>query len=290
MKKIIIILSLILLVGCTNDSKIEEENTIYTTIYPIEYITKYLIGDKINVESIIPLDGDAHTYEPTVSVINNVIESDMFIYLGLNLEPSGKSIAKAVTNESVNILEVGSMFEGRETEENHEHENHHIWIDPINMIEIAKIIKTTLLEKYPNFKEIINSNYDSLKDELTQLDEKYTSNLENTKIDTFVVTHDSFKHLDKYGITSIAIKDEAHSKDPSISEINEIIKTMNKKNIKYVAFEQNIPCSPAVVIMQDTKSSKVILHNLSVKTSEDKNKDYIDLMEENLEILTTILN
>ena len=55
--KILLLVSLsFLLTGCKQDDF--EDINIYTTVYPIEYITNYLYGEYSNINSIYP-DGQA---------------------------------------------------------------------------------------------------------------------------------------------------------------------------------------------------------------------------------------
>ena len=63
-KLIICLLSLFLLTGCFYDDDFSDTH-IYTTIYPIEYVTNYLYSTKSNVSSIYPNDTDIYTYELT---------------------------------------------------------------------------------------------------------------------------------------------------------------------------------------------------------------------------------
>jgi len=309
MKKSIIVLALLLIVSACERKETEVNfNKIYVTIYPIEYVVDYLVGESVEVKSIIPLGGDAHTYVPTQKQMNSIIESDMFIYLGLGLEESAAAIEEAIKNENLVSLEVGNVLDletvsyqdDEEHDEHEEHEdhnhdtndNHHIWIDPEYMIDISKVVKDDLISVYPELEEEINRNLEHLINQFKSIDKLYHSHLSDTEIDTFIVTHDAFRHLEKYGVHSLAIKDEAHSKDPTQKEINAIIEDAKELGIKHVVYEQNIPCLPADIIRNQISGEKVILHNLSVRTKTDvkNDKNLIDLMKDNLEILNTILN
>lgn len=299
-KGLTILALLLLLVGCGSNNANEKQNIVYVTIYPIEFIVDYLIGEHIEVVSIIPLGGDAHSYVPTQKQMNDIIESDIFIYLGLGLEEAAHSIEDAIINEEVVTLELGSLLdmdhdsheEEHEDHEHGEHDNHHIWVDPEYMIDMATIVKEQLVKYYPEYETDIVKNYQNLINDLKQVDELYRDTLSDTRIDTFIVTHDAFKHLEKYGINSLAIKDESHSKDPTQKEMSQIIEKAEQLGITYIVYEQNIPCLPADIIKSELNANRIVLHNLSVRTLTDLEgeKDFIDLMLDNLEVLKTILN
>ena len=66
LKKIILMLiPLMFLTGCNLKKDNLESATIYTTIYPIKYLTKFLYKDYATIESIYPSGADVVSYELT---------------------------------------------------------------------------------------------------------------------------------------------------------------------------------------------------------------------------------
>ncbi len=312
----------------SNEADVSRENNkIYTTIYPIEFIVDRLVGEHIEVKSAMPEGGDIHTFEISQKTLIDIAESDMYMYLGLGIELNYENVGNALKNENVEIFEVGQYIEGVEAhdhdhdhgeheEHEHEHEEHeeheheyeehehehkhaegtendaHIWMDPMYVLDMSEIIKEKLIEEYPSLENSIVENFENLESELIELDEAYYTQLENNDLDVFVVSHDKFLQWKKYGLDSIAVKDEAHSKDPSAKEVQAIIETINDLEIQYVVFENNVPCMPLDRIKTETNTEKVVLSSLGTrsKTEREKGKDYITLMQENLETLEIILN
>ena len=68
MKKIIKLLSIIFIIsivsGCSTKDSMENIN-IYTSIYPIEYITNVLYGDYSTITSMYPSDVNPYEYKLT---------------------------------------------------------------------------------------------------------------------------------------------------------------------------------------------------------------------------------
>ncbi|WP_117168110.1 metal ABC transporter solute-binding protein, Zn/Mn family [Paraliobacillus sediminis] len=79
--------------------------TIYTTLYPLAYFSEQIGADHVEVESILPLGADAHTYEPTSKTMIDIAEADAFIYNIAEMETYAVSIEEALENEDVTILE-----------------------------------------------------------------------------------------------------------------------------------------------------------------------------------------
>lgn len=63
-----------------------ENATIYTTIYPIKYLTEFMYKDYGTIESIYPSGADVYNYELTDKQIKKYAKSDLFIYNGLSNE------------------------------------------------------------------------------------------------------------------------------------------------------------------------------------------------------------
>jgi zinc transport system substrate-binding protein len=64
----ILILSYLLFAGCAVE---KQKSDIVTTIYPFKAIIQEIVGDKIDVKSILPSGADPHTYEMLPSDFKN---------------------------------------------------------------------------------------------------------------------------------------------------------------------------------------------------------------------------
>lgn len=117
MKKIFTIISAFILVfvisGCSSNSSSKEPNDtkgkkleIYTSIYPLQYITEQIGGDNVTVKSIYPPGVDAHTYEPTSKEMTDMAKSDAFIYLGAGMESFAETAASALSKQDVKFIEI----------------------------------------------------------------------------------------------------------------------------------------------------------------------------------------
>src|SRR5690625_2686149 len=103
MKKVLKILTIGLfmlgLSGCGED-RLSNSN-VYTTIYPITYLTDYLYGENREVNSIYPNGADVATYELTDMQKENYSSGGLFVYNGLTNE---KELAREFLSENRDIL------------------------------------------------------------------------------------------------------------------------------------------------------------------------------------------
>ena len=88
MKKIFTILGLVmislLMSGCRSDSM--ENIQIYTSVYPIEYVTERIYGDYSTINSIYPQGINPYEYKLTNKQLEDYSDSDLVIYDGLDKE------------------------------------------------------------------------------------------------------------------------------------------------------------------------------------------------------------
>lgn len=305
-RNFIFLLFILLLAGCntaSNDTD-QSKGTIYTTIYPLQFIVEEIAGDLVEVQSVYPPGVDEHTYEPAAKELAKIAEGDAFIYIGAGLEALASTAASALENEDVKLIEIGQheeLFLAQEDDhdahEDHDHhhgdKDPHIWLDPIRMIEIAEIIHDELSEQYPGETERFAENFTHLKEQLQAIDDEFTELLATKSTKKLLVTHAAFGYWEeRYGIEQISIHGLSTENEPSQKELVEIIDVVKENNINHIIFEQNVKTRVAEVIQQEINAEPLIIHNLAVLTDEDikENRDYLSIMKDNLAVLDEAMN
>src|SRR3954470_6729892 len=104
-----------------NNNKNEVLN-VYTTIYPLEDFTKKIGGDFVHVESILPPNVDAHSFEPSTKDMMKLANSDLFIYTGAGVEGFADAATESLKNEKVTIVKAADKIELLSVKDNHDHE------------------------------------------------------------------------------------------------------------------------------------------------------------------------
>lgn len=313
---IVIMFSLmLLLVACTSSEKTEvrEDNgklTIYTTIYPLSYFTERIGDDFVSVKNMVPPGSDAHTVEITTKTMTKVAESDAFIHTGTGLEAFADAIEDTLKNEDVliinsteniSLISSNEKDSHNEEEKEEEHDEHaetsdidpHVWLDPKRSIQIAENIKNALIELNPENKEIFESNFSTLKQELEDLNSDFENMVNKSKNKAFVVSHSAYGYWeDAYGLNQISISGLSPTDEPSQKQLTEIIDLVKENNLQYIFFEQNLTNKIAEIIRIETGTDALTLHNLESISDENKkkNEDYFVIMRKNIKALEKALN
>lgn len=280
MKKIIKFLSFILLItlftGCTQDSM--EDITIYTSVYPIEYVTNVLYGTHSKTLSIYPSDVDPYTYKLTKKQIKNYSNSDLVIYNGLG-EEKNYIVDMLNENKRLKIIDATAKIE-------YTNGIDEIWINPSNMITIAQNIRNGLKE-YINstiLTDEIEENYEKLKLELSTLDASLKETVENAKDTTIIVADDDFNILEKYGLNIVSIDPDTIT-DKELADAKYLL---NNDDVDYIFVKKGYEENDIIKNLKDSYDAEYLeidtLNNLS-NDDKNNNKNYITIMNKNIDNL-----
>ena len=281
MKRIIGLFSISLVFltsGCFKKDDLEDI-TIYTSVYPIEYIVDTLYGKNSNVKSIYPDGVDVSKYSLTDKQIKDYSKGNMFVFNGLSDE---KDYVTSMCNYNKDLMII-------DTTATMEYNNHveELWLDPSNFLMMSLNVKNGLSEYITNqyLKTEIDNNYSKLKLEISNIDAKIKLMNENSSKKTIVVDNSSFKFLEKYGFEVISLEDNEELTDKTISDV---IRMIRKKQITYIfSTDANNLNKNVQKIVKKTGVEILELNDLSNLTENQRNskEDYISLLNENIDLL-----
>ena len=204
-KGFLLLLAIFLTTGCSLTKDSLEDATIYTTVYPIGYLTEFLYSDYAEVDSIYPNGADVSNYELTEKQLREYAKSDLFIYNGLGNE---KNIAKDMININDNLLII-DVSNGL----NYTHGIEELWMSPNNYLMLAKNIKDYLIEylESTTIIDYVKGKYDELAEILSLKDADLRAigkEARENGTNTLIVSNDVFKYLENYGFEVISLDEE----------------------------------------------------------------------------------
>ncbi|MDO5017906.1 MAG: zinc ABC transporter substrate-binding protein [Lagierella massiliensis] len=333
MKKLLsVLLVMLMITSCATKPGNVEDTTavknegnngkvVYTSFYPIEFATKYIVGDKIEVRSLMPAGVEVHDWEPSLKDISKLKDSEMIIINGLELEGWLDDAKEVIDQEK--IVEVNDGVELIKTDEddhdhdhedenieeeehdhdhedetiegeehdhgethNHEHGEYdpHIWLSIKNYQIIAKNILNAVSNIDIDNKDIYEKNYKELVAELEKLDKEYSDSLNQYRGKHIIVPHEAFAYLAKdYGLVQIPIENITSDSEPDLKTIANIVDTARDEGIKTVFYEGEDSAKVPNTIAQEIGGKIMPIHTLEFITDKQSNdgENYLTLMEEN---------
>ena len=274
MKKVLVLCltCLLFLCGCLKRDTMEDI-TIYTSYYPLEYITNALYGNNSKVYSIYPDGTNPNDTTLTEKQLSDYSNGSLFIFSGLSNE---KNYLYDMLKNNKDLKIIDSTL-SMQTNEEYGNRIEELWLDPNNLLMIARNIKDGLDEYINNYylKNEIENNYSNLKIELSQMSANLHLIAETADNPTLVVSSDVFKFLENYGFT-------IYSLEKNVSNL------MKNKKINYIFLLSSDEETETIKKLNETYGTKLVIFNslatISVDDRNDK-KDYLSIMKENINLI-----
>lgn len=294
----------ILLTACGSEEKKEasadDKIQVMTTFYPMYEFTKEVVGDKGDVELLIPAGTEPHDFEPSAKDLAKISDSDVFVYNSPELETWTENLTDTIDTDKTKIIQAAKEIElmdgaehDHEDEEDHDHDHEHeldphVWLDPALAIKEVETIRDQLSKKYPDDQAVFEKNAASYIDELKALDAEYQTAFKDAKNKTFVTQHAAFGYLAKqYGLTQEAISGVSPDQEPSPSRLSELKHYVDDHQVEVIYFEENASSKVAETLSEETGVKLAVLNPLESLTEKQikAGENYLSIMRENLTAL-----
>jgi zinc transport system substrate-binding protein len=293
MKRILLSLSLVfLLVGCVPKNEPNDKITIVVSFYPLEYFTKRIAGDLVNVIDLLPIAGEPHDWEPSTQDMITLTEADHVFILGNNFESWFDDAYASIDHEGQGLLIVS---EGIPTiiSEIKQQIDPHVWTSLKHDITLLTTIKNYLVKIDPDHASVYEANYSLVKADFEALDMEYTTALATRVRDEFVTNHAAFGYLAlDYGLKMIPIMGIEPDAEPDAATMASIIDIVNQYQIPYILYEDEADTAVADAIAAETGALTGILRpGESLNEAQiAAGEDFLSIMKQNLEWLKKALN
>lgn len=225
-------------------------------------LVQNVAGDLVDVRTLVPAGGDAHTFEPSPADSVALAEANLVFENGLEFEPwlsdlfaaSGSQARRVVVSEGIDLLEAGHSpgedEHGDETAaEMEEHADGefdpHVWHDVNNAVIMVEQMRDSLMEADPASAATYRANADAYLQRLQDLD-AYILGRANTlqpEQRKLVTTHDTFAYFARrYGFEIVGTALGSVSTevaDPSAADIVELVEQIKAVGVPAL-FAENI--------------------------------------------------
>lgn len=295
----------LLFTGCHSSNHASMDNAtnqkvIYTTFFPVYDLTSRIVGDKMEVKTIIQGNQEPHDFELQTKDMAQITKADLIVYNGANMESFIPDLQQAA-NDNSKFLDLSQDLTLLETagDDDHEHEEHddhdhdrvnpHTWLSVKNAMKQLTAIYEKVSQMDPENQEYYKERYDEAYAQFQALDESFTKAIEELPSDTekyFVVSHAAFNYLaDDYGLTQVAVTGISPEEEPSAKQLATIADFVSKHNITTIFFEGKATPKVAETLAKNTNTKTDTLYTMESLTEEEMELGYIELMKRNLEAL-----
>jgi len=287
--------------------------TVLAGVYPLEYLSKEIGGERVSVGALTPANVDPHNLGLSPRTVADMGAAGLVVHVsGLQA-----AVDDAVAATGVRAFDAAEHTEllpavphdhapaeaehahdehaddGAHAEEEHAHEGEsldpHLWLDPARLAEVGSALAEELAEIDPDGAATYRANAERVGAQLTDLDADITAGLATCERDTIVVTHEAYGYLTSaHGLHQEGLSGIDPEAEPSPARLAEIADVVTEHDVDTVFVESLL--SPAVTeaLAEDLGLRTAVLDPL--ESQQDPDADYPAVMRANLAALRDALD
>lgn len=277
---------MLVFISCSQKSEIVSKSAIsvYTSLCPLQHFTKWIMPEA-QIQVLIPSQIDPHNFEPSLKDIQKLFNANMVVYLGnTDIDRWIDKIKDELTLKGIKVVRLQDYIAFKKYSLGSEIDPH-IWLDPILVLEIIKVIKDKAQELYPDKKDMYEKNFSLYSEKLKELDRDYKKALSNCSLKEVIGSHEFLNYLSaRYGFNFHFIVHEPEE-EPPLKKIQKLKNLIKQSSIGYII------CEPEGEKIAKTLSEETGVKILKFNTFHQISTiDYFQAMRDNLEVLKTALN
>lgn len=263
--------------GCKKDNM--EDIDIAVTNYPNEFLVDRLYGEHAKINTVYPDGVDIANYKITSKQKQNYSDMELFVYTGLLEKERDLAGDLLNLNKDLKIIDTSYVLET-------EYSTEELWLNPSSLLVMAQNVRLGLKEYITSnyLSKKVDKAYNKLKIELSELDADYHLTVENTDNKVIVTSDSALKFLEKFNLKVICLDNDSTEKD-----VEEVKKLADDGTINYIFTFKDEKLSPNAeeVIKYNNNIKKLELNKIDNISDNDRDegKNYITLMNENLDLL-----
>jgi len=222
---------------------------IATTVAPITSIVANIVGDRADIEGIVPEGTNSHTFEPRPSVAELLSTADVVYINGLELEEPTKQLADQNLKDGAEVVELGTeaipesayIYDFSFPEEEGK-PNPHLWTDPTLARTYAEIVKDDMAERDPDGATYYARNYEAFSALIDELDAAMRTSFATIPMRELLTYHDAYAYFAKtYDWKVIGAIQVSDFGDPTPAEVADLIDQVEQEKVPAIFGSEVFP-------------------------------------------------
>jgi ABC-type Zn uptake system ZnuABC Zn-binding protein ZnuA len=248
-------------------------------------IARNVGGDRLAIGSLIPQGVDPHAYQPTPQDAARIVNSEILILNGANLEAFITPLLQSAGGKQLVITASSGLTPRPDPSGQHPEGDPHFWLDPNNVIMYVENIRAGFSKIDPLGAPVYSINGEKYIGELRTLDAWIKTQMqsvpENHRL--LVTNHETFGYFaDRYGFTVVGaiVPSITSGAAPSAQELAALIGQIRSTGAPAIFLETGTNTQLADQIASET-GAKVItdLYTHSLGSPGGPAATYIDMMK-----------
>jgi ABC-type Zn uptake system ZnuABC Zn-binding protein ZnuA len=232
--------SLILLAACQASlSPIPSDNEIKVLAVSsfLADMAQHVAGDRLEVDTLIPVEVDLHTFQPTPQDVTKIADSQVLIANGAGLEVWLQEIIDNAGGDTL-VIEAAQGLVSASSRPG----DPHFWLDPNYGIHYVERIRDGFISVDPQGEALYTQNAADYIQELEELDAWIAEQVEQIPVERrlLVTNHESFGYFaDRYGfqIVGTIVPSFSTGSSPSAQQLVQLVEAIKATNAPAIFLE-----------------------------------------------------
>ena len=278
----------------------QDKVKVVTTFSILADFVKNVGGDRVEITSLVPVNGDAHVYAPSPADAKKLADAKVVFTNGLGFEGWIPRLVKSSATKAAVIVATKGVKPRKSEEKGHGHghghdadADPHAWQSVANAKIYVANIRDALVAADPAGKATYEANAAAYAGKLDVLEAEVKGQVGNIPADRrrIITTHDSFGYFKAaYGLDFIAPQGVSTESEASAKDVAKIITQIKKQKIPAV-FLENVSDPRLLERIAAETGAKVggTLYSDALTDEKGKAPTYIDMMKHNIRAFSAAL-
>jgi len=221
-------------------------------------------GERVSVTSLVPRNGDVHTFEPSPQDVRRVAQARLIVMNGLGLDDWLVELIRNAAAEGTPIValaeELAAVDLIADDAPGHGAANPHLWLAVPLAILYVQQIETALSAADPANAAAYAAGAEAYAGRLRDLDGRVRAQVDtippaSRRIVTF---HDALPYFAReYGIEIVGVAVAAPGQEPSAAQVAELVEAIREADVKAIFSESQFPSELVRRIAAETGATVV---------------------------------
>lgn len=246
-------------------------------------IAQNVAGNRLTIQTLLPLGADPHGFEPTPGDVRKVAEAAVLIVNGAGFEAYLDDLLAGAGGDRV-LVEASAGLKPRSGSGERDP---HFWLDPVNVKTYVENIRRALATFDPEGADEYASNAATYTLELDQLDAWVKEQIQTIVPERrlLITNHDSFSYYaDRYGLRVVGtvLPGASTGVAPSAQQMTRLITDIKEAGAPAIFLESGANSQLAKQIARDTGAVIVTgLYTHSTSDPDGRAPTYLDMIRYN---------
>ncbi len=291
MKRLIMLVAICLLLGSFSSCAHPAPATIAATTLPVyEFTSRLCQGTDITVTRLITENVSClHDYTLQVHQMQTLESAQAVVISGAGLEDflnDALRSSNSIIDASANVeLHCGNhSHDNGSGNHHHNDEDPHIWLSPESAMEMCHNLCRGLIQLYPQHKEVLTNNLQTLLSDLQALQEYGQKQLQDLPCRQIITFHDGFSYFaEAFDLHILKAVEEESGGEASAKELIELIDLVQSHRLSAIFTETNGSDAAAQIISSETGAD---IYALDMAMS---GRSYFEAMYHNIDTIKEAL-